>query len=241
MHFLRSKKLHHAIAFCVGAGIGVLYFMSAIAANADTVAGVSIAANGQTIVRGARVTHVSKDEIIAVSEWGKATMQWKIEVSGTTKFAPARVGQLLTDLVRVGETIGFSGLMDERTAVPTLYASMIRNETVMQSASVLDGSVVGTEGGRVLVATETGTSTILIGTGTIMTKDGNHADISDLNPGETVKAFGTFNARERELQAERVLLRSLPEIPNTGSATKRSVFDSIVAWFRSKSSTLSVR
>lgn len=241
MHILRSKKLHHAIAFGIGAAVGVLYLMSAIAANADTVAGVSITAAGKTVVRGARVTKVTHTEIFAVSEWGTARIQWKIDTNGSTRYMPDSEDRTLPQLVRVGERIGFTGTMDQNSGVPIIHASMIRNETVVQSSTVLSGSVIERDSSGILMLTDTGTSTIRIGTGTIMTKDGNKMHAEDVTPGETIKAFGTFNARIRVLDADRIVSESLPEIPNTGAPQKTGIFQTIVSWLRLGGSALSLR
>lgn len=246
MHLFQSLKIRHAIAFGIGAAIGVLYVLSAIAANADTVTGVSMAGNGQTMVKGARVTAVSGDIISATSEWGAAKIQWKIQVLGKTRFSPAREHEKLSEDIRVGETIGFSGMLDQKSTTPLIYASSVRDETVMQMASVLTGNVVDTGSDVFTVQTDTGTSTVRVSTGTIMTKDGNRAGPLDLFPGEEVKAFGTFNSRLRILEAERIVAVSamLPKIPNTGTpeqAQKKTVFESIVAWLNLHRGALSVR
>lgn len=232
MHLFRSVKIRHAIAFGIGAAVGTIYFLSVIAAHAARITGVSIAGNGQTIVNGAIVMHVRKAEITAVSRWGATRIQWRIIPTGSTRFTPQRNDQALTEFVHLGEVIGFSGTLDQKMAAPTLYASMIRNETVVQRSVVLDGNVINTDSAGVLVVTDTGTSTVRISTGTILTRDGNRASIADLQPGEQVKAFGTFNARERVLDAARVVSASLPHIPNTGEPEKRNVLGSILAWFR---------
>lgn len=243
MHFFRSLKIKHAIAFGIGAAVGVLYLMSAIAANADTVAGVSIAGNGTTVVRGAVVTQITGNEITAQTSWGSAKITWKVIVSGTTRFAPARNNkEALSSIVKKGEVIGFSGQMNANSAIPAVTATMVRNESVLQSAVILDGNVLETTDDSLLIQTDSGTSTVRIGTGTIMTKDGNRAQLADLIPGETVKAFGTLNTRSQMLTAERVISASLPEIPNTGAETTKSGFMATLAtWWRIGSAVLSIR
>lgn len=239
MRLLRSGKIRHAIAFGLGAAIGVLYFMSSLNAYADS--GISIAGNGQVIVRGAKVVQVSGNEITAQTQWGGAKMIWKVVVSGSTRFTPARDHEELANDVHVHEFIAFSGLINQRVAAPTVLAMMVRNESVVQSATIIDGSVVGYDDSGLIVDTENGTSTIRIGTGTIMTRDGNQAHVNDLALGETVKAFGTFNLRSRTLDAQRVISISFPDIPNTGAQVKQGVFASIVAWFRQSGSLFSVK
>lgn len=242
MNILRSLKVKHAIAFGIGSAVGIMYLMSAIAANADTVSGISIAGNGQAVVRGAVVTHIAGNEITAVSSWGTAKIQWKITVAGTTRFSPSRNGETLSAVIKKGEIIGFSGLINNNVASPTLLATMIRNESVLQSSSVLDGNIIEMAEDSMVIQTDTGTSTVRIGTGTIMTKDGNRALLTDLIPGETIKAFGTLNTRSRMLTAERIVLASLPAIPNTGAVEQGVGFiERLAQWWRIGSVALSLR
>jgi hypothetical protein len=193
---------------------------------------VSIAGNGQVAVRGATVTSVRGDEIIATSNWGASKIVWKIEVTSATKLTPESEGKDLSLLIQPHEIIGFSGLIDQRGGAFVVYSSTLRNESVMHDAVVLDGSVIGAGPDHFVMQTDSGTSTIVVGTGTIMTKDGNKAGLADLVPGATIKAFGTFNVRDRVLTANRVVSVSeqLPKIPNTGKREQSGWFHRIMAW-----------
>lgn len=221
--------------------MGVLYFMSALTANADAISGVSIASNGQAMVKGARVVAVTSDTITAVSEWGKTSVKWHIEVSGSTRFVPEKNGQALKDMIRPGEIVGFNGDIDQNSALLTVYVTSLRNESVMQSGAVLDGTLLSVATSGLVIQTESGTSTVRVGNGTILTKDGNLAGVDDMQPGETVKAYGTYNVRTNVLHAERFAAVSLPLIPNTGVPEKKGFFARVIAWFRTTGSTLSIR
>ncbi len=241
MYLFRSYKIKHAIAFGVGAAIGMIYFMSVLTANADVIGGISIAGNGQTVVHGARVIEVTDSEIIARSTWGASTIQWKISVSGSTRFSPATEKHPLKEFIHIGETVGFSGQLNTFAEKTTVDAYMLRNESVVQAATILDGTLLSSTASEFMVQTESGTSTIALSQGTIITQDGNRVAAADLLPGETIKAFGTFNNRTRILEADRVGTVSLPKIPNTGAPQKRGLFAHIVSWLRLGSSVLSVR
>ncbi len=241
MNFIRSEKFRFIIAFLIGAAVGVLYFMSVLTANADTVSGVSIAGNGQVIVKGAHVVSVIGNDIRVSIEWGNTRMQWTVVVSGTSRLTPARDHEALSDDIRPGQIIGFSGLLDQRASSVTVLASSVRNESILQSAAVLDGSIIESSSDGWVVQTDTGTSTIRVSSGTIMTKDGNRASLGDLELGARVKAFGTFNAKSRVLDAQRIVSISLPGIPNTGAPQKTGFLAAVAAWLGLKGGTLSVR
>lgn len=233
MQFFRSQFFRHSIAFAIGSAIGALYFLSAVAANADIMPSVSIGGNGQVSVKGATVTAIDADKITAVSKWGGTKIVWTMAITRASRFSPEHTDGPLTKFVSIGERVGFSGQIEQKNGTFIVYPAIVRNESTMQDAFIISGNVIDTDDGAVLVSTENGTSTILVGTGTIMTRDGNKTRLSDLVLGETVKAFGTFNARARTLAADRILTVSLdqPEIPNTGGGSKQpGYFSRIVAW-----------
>lgn len=233
MHIIRSHSFRRAFALGIGAGVGILFALSAIAANAETLPSVSISGDGRITVRGASVTVVRGDQIIAQSKWGTTKITWKLDITNATRFAPERADRSVSSIVGIHDQIGFSGQLDQRGGAFTVYPSIIRNETVIQDATVLSGSVIDASDDGLLIATDTGTSTVLVGTGTIMTKDGNKVRITALLPGETLKAFGTFNARDRVLTANRIVSVSedLPKIPNTGKTGKPDGwFARVMAW-----------
>ncbi len=232
MHIVRSHTFKRALAIGIGAAVGILYAFSAIAANAESMPNVMIAHNGQVAVRGATVTSVHGDEIIAISNWGTSKIVWKIEVTSATRLVPERTEERLSSIIQPHEIIGFSGLIDQRGGAFVVYASTVRNESVMHDATVLDGSVIDSGSDHFVMQTENGTSTIVVGTGTIMTKDGNKALLADLVPGAAIKAFGTLNVRERVLTASRVVsvTEQLPKMPNTGNVEQSGWFHRVMAW-----------
>lgn len=241
MHLFGHTKIRHSIAFGIGAAVGVLYVMSAVAANADVMSGVSIAANGQAMVKGARVVAVTSHSITAVSAWGKTSVKWNLEVTGNTRFVPEKNGQALKDIIRPGEIVGFNGDIDTNAPQLTVYVTSVRNESVMQGGVVLDGTLISNDPNGLVIQTESGTSTIHAATGTILTKDGNRTTLEDMQPGETIKAFGTLNARTNVLDADRLAATSLPEIPNTGAEEEMGFLDHIFSWFRLTRHTVSIR
>jgi hypothetical protein len=241
MYLFQYSTIRHAIAFGIGAAIGVIYCMSVVTAYADSVPNVSIAGNGQAMVKGARVTAITTDSITAVTEWGSTNIPWTIEITGNTRFTPEFEHQTLREMVQVGETIGFNGTIDHKTHPLTVYATSVRNESVLQAGTVLDGTLLAAVENGFVIQTDDGTSTVRIGTGTIMTKEGNRTTPHDLTPGDTIKAFGTLNVRSRVLDAERLASQSLPLVPNTGTEHKPGLFATLIAWLRQSGRVITLR
>ncbi len=239
MHFFKSSTFRHVVVAIIGAVIGVLYFGNALTAYADTQASVSIAANGQTIVHGAQVTSVTGAEIRATSKWGPAKVEWIIHVTGATNFEPEQAAE--QPYVQVGDKIGFSGLLDMQAASLSVRAGTLWNESILQEGTSLEGVVLSVATDDVLVQTNTGTSTIQVTAGSIVTMNGNKGYLSNLVPGDTVKAYGTFNTRTRVLESQTVGWYSQPVSESLALVQKQGFFESIIGWFRLDGSPLSIR
>jgi hypothetical protein len=230
------------MAIFVGSVLGLIYFGSVVTAQAQTepTAQVSVATNGQTMVRGARVVSVSGDVITAVTTWGSTSVKWRVLTTGSTRFVPQMNSREMLRAIARGHVIAFSGPMDMSSEQPTIVAGVIKNESLLKSAVVVDGSILRAGDAMIEVATEHGTSTVAVSTGTIMTLDGNRVRLRDLRPGATIKAFGTLNTVSEILAADRVTVTRTAEML-AQPQQKRSFFSGIVSWLRGSEGQLSVR
>lgn len=226
------------IAFSIGAAIGTVYFLSAIAANADSFSQITIAQNGQTMIRGATVTNVQGTVLTVTTSWGDTRMQWKVVTTGSTRFFPRGESRSILKEIEPGHTVSITGSLDPNASAPTVYASAVKDESLVQSDVTLSGNVLSAEGDALLITTQYGTSTVRVGTGTLMTMNGNRADSDDVKPGDLIKAFGTFNALNRELVAQRVTASS-PDGAHVAGGT--GILASIFSFFSRGQGALSVR
>jgi hypothetical protein len=241
MFIFRSRVTRYGFAFFLGAIIGTMYAMSAIAANADEIPSqISVAQNGVTMVKGATITKIQGNEITAVTTWGKTKMQWRVIVTGSTRMTPSTESKKMLASLRVGHTIGFSGSLDMRSGAPTIFAGALKNESMLLKSTVVGGSVLAIDGPRLVVQTQNGTSTVVTSTGTITTMDGDTAKLADLVPGMLVNVTGTLNTLSKELKAERVSALT-PGVPHRNEAPQPTVWDNILGWIATRGGALSVR
>lgn len=173
---------------------------------------VNIAANGQVIVRNAKVTSVSGTTIYASSAWGGLRIVWIIHTGGSTRFIPEADSAEAIKAIKPGELIGFSGALDQSASTPTVTASVVRNSAIIKSGMIISGTVLSLDNGAktVRVATDTGTTTVSVGTGTIITMDGDTARLKDIDVGTPVRALGSLNIATNTLSAEKIALQSQP-------------------------------
>lgn len=177
------------------------------AAHADTTQGqISIAANGQVIAKGAIVTSISGDVIKARTGWGAMSFNWTIVTGGSTRFVPDATSTEALKAIRIGDTISFSGNLDDSAYTPTVIASVVRDtdrqvESVTEIGALLS---VDTEAQQFVVSTRTGTTTVSVNSGTIITFDGNEASLSDMQVGVDVQIMGSLNTTSNTMTAQRV-------------------------------------
>lgn len=242
MNFIRSQKVRYVLAFVVGSIMGIAFFMSVITAHADEVVSqVSIAGNGVTMVKGARVVKIVGNEITATTQWGASRMTWRIMVSGTTRSSPQADSRAAIKGLKSGHMIGFAGVLDRRASVPTVYASSLRNESVIQRERVISGDVISTGTESLIIQTDAGTSSIRIGTGTISTMNGDTASLSDIVAGTRITAVGTLNILKGELRADRVTAVSPDSSLQSAAPVREGIFATLVTWLSARSGALSVR
>lgn len=129
------KEYSSRFIFSIFAAMAVLllWALGVNAAHADTTPPqLSIAGNGQTIVKRATVVSVSGTKIVAETRWGAATLRWTIETTGSTKFYPDGQSREILQEIKKGDSISFSGLLNDSLAQPTVRASVVRDHTLLE-------------------------------------------------------------------------------------------------------------
>lgn len=212
-------------------------------AHADTSgAQLSIAASGQIIARGAEVVSVSGNTVVVSTEWAGVRVLWTVQVTGSTKVSPDIGSASIVKRIQPGHTVGFSGMLSGEGGRSVVLASALRDETLMKSSVSVVGTVesVDAKTGTFVIKTEDGSTTVVAGQGTLMSRNGNNARIGSISVGDSSKATGTLDTSTGTLIADRVFLRT-GDAPAVASVPKPSVFASIVQWIQGSRGILSVR
>lgn len=92
----------------------------------STATTVSIGGEGRVLVRGAEVTAVTDSTIIAETAWGNTSVAWTLETNDDTTFITLGGANTSRGTIDEGETISFSGRLDERGAF-FVDADVVRN------------------------------------------------------------------------------------------------------------------
>lgn len=224
--------------------LAVMTFASGLALNVyadETGAQISVAGNGQTMVRGASVTGISGSTIYATTVWGSMRMSWAITTNGSTRFVPDVGSSVVLRSIKVGDSISFSGTLDGSSATARVVASVVKDISLIQESVILGGTVMGidTKSGRLFLSTQEGTTTVATNGGTIITLGGNSTRLSNISVGDTVKAFGTLNSASHLLSADKITVargeREFTTVTETG------IFAGILKWLRGSNGLLTTR
>lgn len=123
-----------SVAAIVGLAAAALMFAFSTQAQADVSTNksgsgleVMIASNGRTLVRGAEVTNVSGSVVTARTEWGQSALTWSIHTDTETNFVTKKGSSTDRSDIEVGDTVSFSGSLDEGAGAFAVSADVVKN------------------------------------------------------------------------------------------------------------------
>lgn len=218
---------------------------SAHAQEGERDSGLSIAPSGQIIAKGARVIAVTGNVLTVETTWGAAKISWTLQTTGSTKFTPDLGSTATVNSMKPGQTISFSGTISPGSAKPTVLAASLKNDDLIREAVSVLGRVesVDTEGGTFVVRTQDGETTVRVGGGTLMSKDGGYMNIRDIEVGDSSRATGTLDTTSGVLSAARITLKTGEPVVVAEDAgdTQESMLASLMLWLKGSRGILSVR
>ncbi len=88
---------------------------------------ISIASNGQTMIKGATVISVEGLTIVVSTTWGATQLTWSVETTGSTKFTPAGSSRDSLQAIKKGDVVNVTGMLAAELSHATLRASAVRN------------------------------------------------------------------------------------------------------------------
>lgn len=237
VHTVRHIRLLFLAMACM-----LLFTLTVNIAHADAVSGaqVSIAPSGQVIVRDAEVISISGRTIIAKSAWGAMGITWRVETSGSTRFVPESTSAEAIKAIKPGDLIAFSGEVDTSSGQASVRATVVRDASLQQDSIVQTGIVLGIDSESRSFTMKYGeaTTTVVLAGGTILTRDGNLAELSDLAVDDTVKVFGSLNTVTDTLKADKVSWKSSAQSVN---GPPGGIFAGIFAWLSGSRGIFSTR
>ncbi len=227
------------LAFCL------VFAWGATSVLADEVgSSLSIAPSGQIIVKGARVVSVYGSTIVAETGWGVAKLSFAVQTSGSTRFVPELSSAQALAAIRPGHTISFSGELSGSLARPTVLATVVKDTELVQESVAMNGTVksVDAENSTFVLAGASGDVTVHMPLSALMSRNGNHAEISDVEIGDSAKVQGALDSRSGVLTASRVsLVVGKNEAPDVAQEPKEGMLSALIGWLRGSRGILSVR
>ncbi len=153
MHKLTQTIVESAVVMLVGLTItGALMFAFARNASANegadtsghvpagyaTTTLVQIVGNNAVLVRGAKVTAISDTTITAQTVWGNSALTWTVRTNGDTKYYRQNAEGAVRTALSIGDYVSFSGALDPGAAAFTVNAGVVRDQSLLATASSSD-------------------------------------------------------------------------------------------------------
>lgn len=234
-----SRVFFAFMAFCL------LFAWSTALVYADEAgSSLSIAPSGQIIVKGARVVSVYGSTIVAETGWGVAKISFAVQTSGSTRFVPELSSAQALAAIRPGHTISFSGELSGSLARPTVLATVVKDTELVQESVSVVGTVksIDADNSIFILAGTNGDVTVQVPSSALMSRNGNHAEISDIEIGDSAKVQGALATDSKVLTASRAsLVIRENEAPEVVEKTKEGMFSALIGWLRGNRGILSVR
>lgn len=176
---------------------------------------VSIAGNGQTMIRNATVTAISGPTLTIATGWGETKLLWRVETTGSTAFFPQMSSSDALEAIKVGDRVSLSGTLDMSAARPTILASALRDNSLENTAARLSGTVLELDprNSTFTLATASGTITVSMASRSVIVRDGSPIGLTRLEVGESVEVSGSHNLVTHTLRAAKVASTSVPDEP----------------------------
>lgn len=226
-HYMATTNSMNSSVYSVGVialtAVTLLFSSTAYADNdkkhGSTSAGagveVNIGANGNTLVRGAKVTAVSDTQVNANTSLGSSVLSWIVKTDSNTDFSAAKGGAEGIANIAVGDTISFRGMIDQSVSGLTVQAKQVKDWTSIQTKASLSGVVssINSTLASFTVSHKNGTTTVQTSSSTKFTEDGDNASFTDIVLNAKVKLQGLLNASSSVFTATSV---SIDEDGNNG-------------------------
>ena len=212
-------------------------------AHADTAANeaaqMTVAPNGQIMIRGGVIESLSGDTAVVSTTWGKTTLRWTVDLTGSTRYVPAMGSVAAKAALKVGDPVSFTGEIDTLAAEPTVIASVFKDNALYEDSASIGGRVLSVDSKQrhVVIQNDAGTTTISLWGGSFILKGGNKISLGDISVGDTLSASGSLNRITSTLSADRVDIET-PKVSSSGNG----ILASIINWFTgTRGAALSVR
>ena len=187
---------------------------------------INLGTNGSALVRGAKVTSVSGALINANTTYGSSVLGWRVMTDGNTRFSANKGTTSGIGNIAVGDTISFSGSLDQTVSGLTVNAKVVKDWTQVESKKTLSGIVtsINTTLNSFTLSHDDATTTVETNSGTAFKlTNGDSASFASLFLNAKVKIAGMFNASSSVVTATSV---------DIGTTTKKNDDHGVRDWFR---------
>ena len=165
---------------------------------------VIISDNGNTTVRGAKVTGVSGSTITAQTIWDASSITWTVRTDSETNFIQKSGSDSDLGDISEGDYVSFSGALASGSSF-TVTADVVKNWSLAENRLSLAGTVTDVDDSSFNLSTiARGNVTVRVNSDTDYT--GNLEALGDVDVDAKVVAYGSYDPATKVLTATSVSL-----------------------------------
>lgn len=174
--------------------------------KAGTGVEVNLSSNGSALVRGAKVTSVSGSTINATTNYGSSSLSWTVKTDSNTNFTANKGGTNGLAQIAVGDTVSFSGSLDQAVSGLTVNAKVVKDWTQVESKKTLSGIVTSINAtlNSFTVSHDDATTSVQTNSDTKFKLNGQDGTFASIFLNAKVKVQGLFNASSSVLTATKI-------------------------------------
>jgi hypothetical protein len=168
---------------------------------------VNLNGDGSALVRGAKVTAVSGSTISATTNYGSSQLAWTVKTDGNTKFNANKGSSTGLANIAVGDTVSFSGSLDQSVSGLTVNAKVVKDWNHVESKKTLSGIVtsINTTLNSFTLSHDNATTSVQTNSATDFDlSNGGDGTFASIFLNAKVKVQGLFNASSSVLTATKI-------------------------------------
>lgn len=169
---------------------------------------VEITPAGKVLVRGAKITAISGNEITTKVSFGTPEILWVVRTSPSTQLSRLFGGKTTLSEFSVGDVVSFSGVLVDSVSPLTVQADVVKDWSIQKTQASFLGTVslITASSSFTLTTKNQGVLTVTTSASTTFKKENDTVSFSSIASGDKVEVKGLFNNTSRVLTADKVYL-----------------------------------
>ncbi|MBI5470410.1 hypothetical protein HY968_03800 [Candidatus Kaiserbacteria bacterium] len=190
------------------AAILILAFLVPIISHAEVISDVRIGTDGKFVAKNLTVMQKSGNNLFCRATWGQSYVRVTLLMNAATVVTKNHGESALASEITYGDIIDAEGTLSTAADNLTVIPTSIRDTTLDTASKTISGTVTNVypaASSFVLVSKESATTTVLVSSGTIITKGARQISLADIAAHDKILSVkGDYDYQGRALSANEI-------------------------------------